>query len=450
PAISQYQAPNVSATQQALEQCRADLARLERQGGELRDELAGLNAQLAQLQQQLGQAQEQAGQLESQWQQQVTEQRLEIADAAGLRALQQGHDQTLAHLQGQMAVLDAQQAELARAREAREQAERALTEIQQRQALLQRDLDNLAARQGEQQQRRQQLEQELARQQQTLRGSLEGFARELPPNADAWLAEQEQHWRAWQQAQEQDQQLHEQQREAQRLLTEAEALAQQWQQRWQEEGAASCAEPPHSAEPEQSLQRAVAELAGAQREGDALRGREQSQQVLREQTQARLAEAQQHWQQALLASPFVDLQAFLAARLDEAERERLAALQQRLERSVTEGAALLAAAEAQLQRLAEAPQSELSLEQLDEQMQALQLQLRELSQRQGELRAQLQADDARRSSQQALFAEIAAQESEQALWQQLNGLIGSADGAKFRRFAQGLTLDHLIHLANRQ
>ncbi|GAB3476565.1 SbcC/MukB-like Walker B domain-containing protein [Marinomonas epiphytica] len=33
---------------------------------------------------------------------------------------------------------------------------------------------------------------------------------------------------------------------------------------------------------------------------------------------------------------------------------------------------------------------------------------------------------------------------------QLNYVIGSADGAKFRRFAQGLTLDHLIHLANQR
>lgn len=31
----------------------------------------------------------------------------------------------------------------------------------------------------------------------------------------------------------------------------------------------------------------------------------------------------------------------------------------------------------------------------------------------------------------------------------LTGLIGSADGAKFRKFAQGLTLSHLVHLANK-
>lgn len=35
-------------------------------------------------------------------------------------------------------------------------------------------------------------------------------------------------------------------------------------------------------------------------------------------------------------------------------------------------------------------------------------------------------------------------------WAHLNSLIGAADGAKFRRFAQGLTLDHLVYLANQQ
>ena len=35
-------------------------------------------------------------------------------------------------------------------------------------------------------------------------------------------------------------------------------------------------------------------------------------------------------------------------------------------------------------------------------------------------------------------------------WQKLNSLIGSADGARYRRFAQGLTLEQLVLLANRQ
>ncbi|MEJ2794539.1 SbcC/MukB-like Walker B domain-containing protein [Iodobacter sp. LRB] len=73
-----------------------------------------------------------------------------------------------------------------------------------------------------------------------------------------------------------------------------------------------------------------------------------------------------------------------------------------------------------------------------------------LAQRQGEIRGALLGDDTRRSGQAALFAEIAAMSVDYDYWQHLNSLIGSADGAKYRKFAQGLTLDHLIHLANRQ
>ena len=450
PAVSQYQALNVSATRQALEQCRGELAQLENQGGTLRDELTRLATQIAQLQQQLEQAQQLASQQEAQWQQHLAEQALQIADGNALRQLQREHEQSLAQLQERLAAVENWQAQLAQARNAREVAERALADIQQRRELLARDEDNLLARQREQDERLLSLEQELQRHEQAQLASLEGFARQFPADADAWLAEQATAWRDWQQAQAEDQQLHEQQRETQRLLADAEAQAEHWQQRWQGEQAQALSEPEPVAQPEQALQGAIDSLASAQRESDALRGREQSQHALLQQLQQRLSDTEQRWQQALVASPFADLPAFLAALLDDDERERLTALQARLQQALTEATTLLAAADAQWQQLSAAAQTELTLAELDEQLQALQRALRELSQRQGELRAQLQADDARRSSQQALFAEIATQEREHALWQQLNGLIGSADGAKFRKFAQGLTLDHLIHLANRQ
>lgn len=450
PAVRQYQALDISATRQALQQCRSELAQLESQGAALSNELTRLATQIEQLQQQLEQARQQAAQLDARWQQQTAEQALQVADAATLRQLQQDHEQNLAQLQQRLAQVETSQAELAQARSAREAAERALADMQQHQALLARDEANLQTRLREQVEQLQRLEQELQRHEQALLASLEGFAAALPEDADSWLSEQAGVWRDWQEAQAQDQQLQEQQRETQRLLAEAETQAGQWQQRWQNEGAQALAEPEPAVRPEQALQGAIDSLASAQREGDALHGRLQSQQNLLQQLEQRLRETEQRWQQALASSPFSDLPAFLAAVLDEDERERLANLQARLQQAVTEATTLLAAADAQLQQLNAAPQTELTLSQLDEQLQALQVQLRELSQRQGELRAQLQADDARRSSQQALFAEIATQEGEHALWQQLNGLIGSADGAKFRKFAQGLTLDHLIHLANRQ
>lgn len=66
----------------------------------------------------------------------------------------------------------------------------------------------------------------------------------------------------------------------------------------------------------------------------------------------------------------------------------------------------------------------------------------------GAHRALLVQDAQLRSNQQALFAQIASQAAETDLWQRLDSLIGSAKGDKFRKFAQGLTLDHLLQLAN--
>ncbi|MBU1330806.1 MAG: AAA family ATPase [Gammaproteobacteria bacterium] len=450
PAISQYQALNVSATQQALAQLRGELEALEAQGASLRDELTRLATQISQAQQQAEQYREQGQQLDADWQQQQTEQGLSLADGAALQAVQQSHEQTLASLQSRLTAVEAGQGELQRLRQARESAERALAAAEQQQALLARDLDNAHKQHAELTQRLQHTQAEQDRQAQALLASLAGFASALPADGAAWLAEQEAAWRDWQQAQAQQQALHEQAREAQRLLADAEVQAAQWLTRWQASGEQARNEPDNQTLPEQALETAAASLAAAQREGDALRGREQSQVALLDQLRTRLAECAEAWSQALQASPFSDLSAFQAALLAEDERQRLLTLKAELERALTEASALQVAAQAQLDVLSGAAQTELDVPALDEQLQALTGQLRSLGQRQGELRAQLQADDARRGSQQALFAEIESKAREYGLWQQLNGLIGSADGAKFRKFAQGLTLDHLVYLANQQ
>jgi exonuclease SbcC len=70
--------------------------------------------------------------------------------------------------------------------------------------------------------------------------------------------------------------------------------------------------------------------------------------------------------------------------------------------------------------------------------------------RQGQLSQQISQDAQQRSEQQSLLAEIIKQQDELDDLSHLNGLIGAADGAKFRRFAQGLTLSHLVYLANEQ
>ena len=62
--------------------------------------------------------------------------------------------------------------------------------------------------------------------------------------------------------------------------------------------------------------------------------------------------------------------------------------------------------------------------------------------------AVLQSDDRIIKLQALRLAELAERRAQADVWLRLADLIGSADGAKFRRFAQNLTLVQLLHLAN--
>lgn len=66
----------------------------------------------------------------------------------------------------------------------------------------------------------------------------------------------------------------------------------------------------------------------------------------------------------------------------------------------------------------------------------------------GSLEQQIKNDDDARKRREAGGAELQAAEAEALRWGRLRELIGSADGAKFSRFAQSLTLRQLIGLAN--
>jgi len=65
------------------------------------------------------------------------------------------------------------------------------------------------------------------------------------------------------------------------------------------------------------------------------------------------------------------------------------------------------------------------------------------------VQVQLEQYDGQVQQQQALAEAIGRQQKEYAKWERLNTLIGSANGMKFRVFAQGLTFETLVVQANR-
>ncbi len=83
------------------------------------------------------------------------------------------------------------------------------------------------------------------------------------------------------------------------------------------------------------------------------------------------------------------------------------------------------------------------LQQYTEKMKQAQLEL-------GKYEQALNTDSHNKTQQQNLLSQITAEQNALDDLAYLTRLIGSADGAKFRRFAQGLTLNHLVYLANEQ
>ncbi len=86
---------------------------------------------------------------------------------------------------------------------------------------------------------------------------------------------------------------------------------------------------------------------------------------------------------------------------------------------------------------------EFELKNLTEQLKQQQIQL-------GQVQQVISHDQQSKLKQQHLLKQIEREQVALDELSALNNLIGSADGAKFRKFAQGLTLNHLIYLANEQ
>jgi DNA repair protein SbcC/Rad50 len=155
------------------------------------------------------------------------------------------------------------------------------------------------------------------------------------------------------------------------------------------------------------------------------------------------------WRTALTESFFVNLPAFLAALLPAEERQRLKRLKEQLQQAKQQADAHLATAREKGSRLVALAYTTALLGELDTQLAEIDTRRRTLSEQIDGKRSTLANDEQRRQKQQALLFAIDERTKDVDIWQRLDGLIGSAKGDKFRKFAQGLTLDHLLELANR-
>ncbi|MCT4704401.1 exonuclease subunit SbcC [Enterobacteriaceae bacterium H16N7] len=179
--------------------------------------------------------------------------------------------------------------------------------------------------------------------------------------------------------------------------------------------------------------------------------------LLQEQSKRGEAEwlnAREQFHAALAASPFSDEADFQNALLDDTVRSELEQLKQQLERQQQQQSVLCQQAETALAQHQHARPETLPVDtelvQLQQQLAERTQQLRDNATQQGQIQQQLRHDADSRVRQQSLMTEIKACEEQAEDWGYLNSLIGSKEGDKFRKFAQGLTLDNLVWLANTQ
>ena len=152
----------------------------------------------------------------------------------------------------------------------------------------------------------------------------------------------------------------------------------------------------------------------------------------------------------LKAQGFSGEEAFAGARIPEAERRRLESLAAELERR---GNDIESRRKERVWRLENELRRGLtaeSVEGLREHIEALREELREATAGAGAITNRLEENERSSGELRRKAETLEAMRTECGRWEALHNLIGSADGKKYRNFAQGLTFDIMISHANRQ
>ncbi|ALI99841.1 AAA family ATPase [Rufibacter tibetensis] len=210
----------------------------------------------------------------------------------------------------------------------------------------------------------------------------------------------------------------------------------------------------------QRLQRELQQAAQALQSAEATLQREQEQlnflqhqltakqQDLQtnQQTQTSLETALLQKAQPLGFTSLVELQALL---LPEAEVNRLREEQRQLEKTITELEHSLLQIRAEHLTEKERHLTELTLEELQPLIHTLEEEKNQHLAQIARLEHQLLQDAELREKHQQLTQRLDVQKGEAERWARLASLIGSADGKKFSKYAQSLTLARLVELGNR-
>lgn len=348
----------------------------------------------------------------------------------------------------QLVRLEQLHAALQAAQKQRDEQQLALDRYEARIHGLRESLALAASREQEQRERHEAAVSENGRLRQQLIADLPDAA--LPADADAWLQQREREWTQWRQRDAEQQNLQQALVERRSDAKQAGEQGEHWQQRWNESGhaAAPVAMVAPAAEPVAALAEVIEDLQQVQQQVQLAASALHAAEVLLESRTEDLGKAQTGLDAVLHEHSFGNHEALLAARLPPEQREQLQAQQDAIVQALADARSRATQLRERGEALQASPRSSATLEQLVFDAQASEAAVEQARDRAMRSRTQLELDQEQRSGLQALHTQIAEAGMRLEEWQHLNGLIGSAQGDKFRTFAQGLTLDQLVRLAN--
>jgi len=169
-----------------------------------------------------------------------------------------------------------------------------------------------------------------------------------------------------------------------------------------------------------------------------------------DQREPELGRMETDFSEALTPVGFSDEEQFLGARLTSERRGELAVKANELDERQTDLKARQKDRETRLATEMARKVTDKSLEELEPQFKEYEKSLRELRDIIAGLKHKLSENTAAKERIKEKQAAIEAQGKECRRWENLHELIGSADGKKYRNFAQGLTFEMMIGHANRQ
>lgn len=163
-----------------------------------------------------------------------------------------------------------------------------------------------------------------------------------------------------------------------------------------------------------------------------------------------LAQQERGFLDALSAAGFASQEQFLSARLPTDERTRLEDMARRLDERQTELKARRQDREQRLHAEVALQASDMPRNELEQRYSAQEVSLQELNDSIAAVRNRLNDNASAKERIRDKQKVIEAQKKECQRWSSLHELIGSADGKKYRNFAQGLTFEIMVGHANRQ